>query len=84
VSWTAGNDSTDHHSAPPSPTLSDSAILDSLEDSEVLNLDIQREKRIEQLQAEVKKIKSLGSESDGGYGEVKTFKEEKRLVERIA
>jgi hypothetical protein len=55
-----------------------------LEDSEVLNLDIQREKRIEQLQAEVKKIKSLGSESDGGYGEVKTFKEEKRLVERIA
>jgi hypothetical protein len=77
-------ESAERYSAPPSPTLSDSAILDSLEDSEVLNLDVQREKRIEQLQAEVKKIKSLSSDSDGGYGEVKTFKEEKRLVERIA
>ena len=71
-------------SPPASPTLSDSEILDSLEDSDVFNLDVQRERRIEQLQAEVKKIKSLASDSDGGYGDVQTFKDEKRLVERIA
>jgi hypothetical protein len=55
-----------------------------LEDSDVFNLDVQRERRIEQLQQEVKKIKSLSNESDGGYGDIQTFKDEKKLVERIS
>lgn len=71
-------------SAPQSPTLSDSALLDSLDDSELFNIERQRERRLEEFQAEVKRVKSLQNEASGGYGEMQTFGEEKTLVERIS
>lgn len=64
--------------------MSDSALLDSLEESDLFNIEKQRERRIEQLQTEIKKVKSLENEASMGYGEMQTFKEEKTLVERIS
>lgn len=71
-------------SAPPSPTLSDSALLDSLEESDLFNIERQRERRLEELQTEIKKVKSLQNEASTGYGEMQSFREEKTLVERIS
>ncbi|KAK4684755.1 hypothetical protein P7C73_g5410, partial [Tremellales sp. Uapishka_1] len=67
-------------SAPPSPTLSDSALLDSLEDSG-FDLESHREKRLEELQQQIQKVKIL---SETGYGRVVTYGEEKKLIERMA
>ncbi|WVQ84870.1 hypothetical protein IAT38_007033 [Cryptococcus sp. DSM 104549] len=63
----------------PSPTLSDSALLDSLADS--FDLDSHREARMEALAQQIKQVKDL-RESDNGR--VVTFGEEKALIERMA
>lgn len=77
-------DIADLTSAPPSPTLSDSALLDSLDDSEVFNLEKQRERRIEELQSKIKWVKNNQEEVRPGHGEMNRFNDEKLLVERIA
>ena len=69
------------HSEPPSPTLSDSALLDSLNDDPRFDLAAHRERRMDQLKAEVEKVKDL-RESD--YGKVITYGEEKKLIERMS
>lgn len=61
-------------SAPPSPTLSDSALLDSLEDDPRFDLSGEREKRMEEIKEQQAKIRALeersglGSGSGGGGG----------------
>ncbi|WWD19500.1 hypothetical protein CI109_103961 [Kwoniella shandongensis] len=67
-------------SAPPSPTLSDSALLDSLEEAGY-DLATDRERRLEALQAEVRKVQSL---RETEYGRVVTYGEEKSLIERMS
>lgn len=63
----------------PSPTLSDSALLDSLEDS--FDYAAHREARMEALSRQIKQVKDLrGNE----YGRVVEFNEEKALIERMA
>ncbi|KAI9633886.1 putative GTPase inhibitor [Dioszegia hungarica] len=68
-------------SAPPSPTLSDSALLDSLEDDPRFDLSAHRERRLEELQREIKKVQTLQTSE---YGRVVTYGEEKKLIERMA
>ncbi|WWC64416.1 uncharacterized protein I303_107026 [Kwoniella dejecticola CBS 10117] len=67
-------------SAPPSPTLSDSELLDSLEEAG-FDFASDRDRRIEALQREIKQVKNL-KESDNGR--VVTFVEEKLLIERMS
>ncbi|CAD6580491.1 MAG: hypothetical protein TREMPRED_002757 [Tremellales sp. Tagirdzhanova-0007] len=67
--------------APPSPTLSDSAILDSLLDDPRFDLSAHRERRLEELKAQVDKVRVL---QDTEYGRVVTYGEEEKLIERIA
>lgn len=71
----------DELSAPPSPTLSDSALLDSLDDDPQFDLTAQRERRMEELQREVRRVKDLQTSE---YGRVITYGEEKKLIERMA
>ncbi|KAK1922061.1 putative GTPase inhibitor [Papiliotrema laurentii] len=68
-------------SAPPSPTLSDSALLDSLDDDPRFDLAANREKRMEEIKEEVEKVKRL---RETEYGRVVTYGEEKKLIERMA
>ncbi|WWC91538.1 uncharacterized protein L201_006484 [Kwoniella dendrophila CBS 6074] len=67
-------------SAPLSPTLSDSELLDSLEDAG-FDLASDRDRRIEALQREIKQVKNL-KESENGR--VITFIDEKQLIERMS
>ncbi|WWD03476.1 hypothetical protein V865_001528 [Kwoniella europaea PYCC6329] len=67
-------------SAPPSPTLSDSELLDSLEEAG-FDLASDRDRRIEALQREIKQVRDL-KESDNGR--VITFNDEKSLIERMS
>ncbi|RSH91710.1 hypothetical protein EHS25_009079 [Saitozyma podzolica] len=68
-------------SAPPSPTLSDSALLDSLDDDPRFDLAAQRERRLEELQKEVRKVQVL---QDSEYGRMITYGQEKALIERMS
>lgn len=63
----------------PSPTLSDSALLDSLEDS--FDYTAHREARMEALSRQIKQVKDL---RESEYGGVVEFNEEKALIERMA
>ncbi|WVR07828.1 hypothetical protein IAU60_004871 [Kwoniella sp. DSM 27419] len=65
---------------PPSPTLSDSELLDSLEDAG-LDLASDRERRLEALNREVRKMKDL---RETEYGRVITYTDEKALIERMS
>lgn len=65
----------------PSPTISDSELLDSLEDDPRFDLSTHREQRIQELSKEIKKIQAL-KESD--YGRVITYTQEKDLIERMS
>ncbi|WRT70379.1 uncharacterized protein IL334_007377 [Kwoniella shivajii] len=67
-------------SAPPSPTLSDSALLDSLEEAG-FDFATDRDRRIEALQREIKQVKNLKESDNGG---VVTFTDEKQLIERMS
>jgi hypothetical protein len=69
------------HSAPPSPTLSDNALLESLEDDPAFNLESHREARLEAIQAEARQLKEV---RETKFGRVITFHEEKELIERMA
>lgn len=69
------------HSAPPSPTLSDSELLDSLNDDPRFDLAQHREQRMEALKQEVDKVKYL---RETEYGKVITYGEEKKLIERMS
>lgn len=69
------------HSSPPSPTLSDSELLDSLDDDPSFDLAAQRERRIEELQAEIRKVTRLQTTE---YGRMLTYSDEKALIERMA
>ncbi|KAL7418275.1 hypothetical protein Q5752_006731 [Cryptotrichosporon argae] len=66
-------------SAPPSPTLSDSALLDSLD--EAFDLGAERERRMAAVRAQADKAKIL---RETEYGRVVTYGDEKRLVERMS
>ncbi|OWT37285.1 GTPase inhibitor [Cryptococcus neoformans] len=63
----------------PSPTLSDSALLDSLEDS--FDYSAHREARMEALSRQIKQVKDL---RESEYGRIVEFNEEKALIERMA
>lgn len=65
--------------APPSPTLSDSELLDSLE--EQFDLDAERERRMADLREQVQKTQTL---RETEYGRVVTYGEEKLLIERMS
>lgn len=67
-------------SAPPSPTLSDSELLDSLADDPRFDLTADRERRLEAIRLEVGKVKDL---SESEHGRVVTYGEEKKLIERL-
>ncbi|WVR00339.1 hypothetical protein IAU59_007482 [Kwoniella sp. CBS 9459] len=64
----------------PSPTLSDSELLDSLDEAG-FDLATDRERRIEALQREIRQVKDL---RDSEYGKVVTFIDEKKLIERMS
>ncbi|WVF73165.1 hypothetical protein IAT40_007984 [Kwoniella sp. CBS 6097] len=64
----------------PSPTLSDSELLDSLDEAG-FDLASDRERRIEALQREIRQVKDL---RDSEYGKVITFIDEKKLIERMS
>ncbi|TYJ53694.1 hypothetical protein B9479_005661 [Cryptococcus floricola] len=69
----------------PSPTLSDSELLDSIADS--FDYSAHREARMEALAQQVKAVKNLretGTGGDGEYGRVVEYKEEKGMIERMA
>lgn len=68
-------------SAPPSPTLSDSALLDSLAEDPHFDLSSHRERRLEELKEQVDKVRVLQSSE---YGRMVTYGEEKRLIERMS
>jgi hypothetical protein len=68
-------------SAPPSPTLSDSELLDSLNDDPRFDLTLHREQRLEAIKREVDKLKSL---QESEYGRVVTYGDEKQLIQRMA
>ncbi|ORX40758.1 thioredoxin-like protein [Kockovaella imperatae] len=68
-------------SGPPSPTLSDSALLDSLDDDPRFDIAADRDRRMEKLKEEVEKVKQL-QESD--YRKVVTFTDERKLIERMS
>lgn len=62
-------------SAPPSPTLSDSALLDSLEDDPRFDLSNEREKRMEEIKEQAAKVRAMQERegiatSSGGGGAV--------------
>lgn len=65
----------------PSPTLSDSALLDSLEDDPNFDLAAHRERRMDELKAQIGQIKTL---QESEYGRVVTYGEEKKLIERMS
>jgi hypothetical protein len=75
------SDQNSDYSAPPSPTLSDSELLDSLADDPRFDLAADRERRLEAIRMEVDKVKEL-RESD--FGRVVTYGEEKKLIERLS
>ncbi|ODN81476.1 hypothetical protein, variant [Cryptococcus amylolentus CBS 6039] len=66
----------------PSPTLSDSELLDSIADS--FDYAAHREARMEALAQQVKAVKNLRETGDGEYGRVVEYKEEKGMIERMA
>ncbi|WOO79272.1 Thioredoxin domain-containing protein plp1 [Vanrija pseudolonga] len=66
-------------SAPPSPTLSDAELLDSVEAS--FDLGAERERRMAELRATVESARHL---KETEYGRVVTYTDEKELVERLA
>ncbi|WVQ72992.1 hypothetical protein IAR50_002555 [Cryptococcus sp. DSM 104548] len=66
----------------PSPTLSDSELLDSIADS--FDYSAHREARMEALAQQVKAVKDLRETGDGDYGRVVEYKEEKPMIERMA
>ena len=68
-------------STPPSPTLSDSELLDSLEDDPRFDLAADRERRIEALKQEVRTVRDL---RENDYERVVTFEEEKKLIQRMS
>ncbi|ORY28131.1 thioredoxin-like protein [Naematelia encephala] len=68
-------------SAPSSPTLSDSALLDSLDDDPRFDLASHREQRMEQLKQAVGQVKEL---RESEYGRVISYAEEKKLIERMS
>ncbi|WVN84895.1 uncharacterized protein L203_100031 [Cryptococcus depauperatus CBS 7841] len=63
----------------PSPTLSDSELLDSLQDD--FDFESHREARMESIAREVKQLKDL---RESEYGKIFEFAEEKALIERMA
>ena len=67
-------------SEPPSPTLSDSAILDSLEE-DGFDLSSHREQRMEELHQEVRRLKTL---QESEHGRMVVYGDEKKLIERMA
>jgi len=76
-SASAGESALTVASSPPSPTLSDSELLDSLADDPRFDLSARRE----ELQHEIRTIKLI---RENEYGRVVTYTEEKGLIERMA
>lgn len=61
--------------------MSDSALLDSLEDDPNFDLAAHRERRMDELKAQIGQIKTL---QESEYGRVVTYGEEKKLIERMS
>jgi hypothetical protein len=61
--------------------LSDSALLDSLEDDPNFDLAAHRERRMDELKAQIGQVKTL---QESEYGRVVTYGEEKKLIERMS
>lgn len=66
-------------SRPSSPTLSDSELLDGLE--EKFDLGAERERRLAALREQANKAKQL---QETEYGRVVTYGDEKKLIERMS
>lgn len=66
-------------STPSSPTLSDSELLDSLEES--FDVGAERERRMAELRDQAQKAQSL---RETEYGRVVTYGDEKQLIERMS
>lgn len=75
----ASNTTTQAMSAPPSPTLSDSELLEGLE--EKFDLGKERERRLAALKEQSDKAKRL---QETEYGRVVTYGDEKKLIERMS
>lgn len=63
----------------PSPTLSDSELLEGLDGE--LDFGVERERRMAALREQADKAKDLAS---ADYGRVLTYGEEKKLIERMS
>lgn len=61
--------------------MSDSALLDSLEDDPNFDLAAHRERRMDELKAQIGQVKTL---QESEYGRVVTYGEEKKLIERMS
>ena len=80
MQWTT-TDRSENQEQPPSPTLSDSELLDSLDDDPRFDLVGNRERRMEALKKEVDRVREL---RESEYGRVVTYSDEKRLIERMS